>query len=140
LTVTLNDAPPNAQPAAGSPTPQPDWLIIHQQDVQAVVNALWAGGATGIQLMDQRLGPTSAVRCVGNTLLLQGRVYSPPYVVTGVGDPAKMRAALLASPAVQIYLGYVSAYGLGWDVKSHDRVTLPGYAGPLDVSFASVAP
>ena len=140
LVVTLNDAPPNAQPAAGAPAAQPDWLIIHQQDVQAVVNALWAGGATGIQLMDQRLAPTSAVRCVGNTLLLQGRVYSPPYVITAVGDPVKLRASLLAAPAVQTYLEYVNAYGLGWDVKERDRVTLPGYTGPLDVSFASVAP
>ena len=140
LTVTLNDAQQNPQPAAGAPSAQPDWLIIHQQDVQAVVNALWAGGATGIQLMDQRLGPTSAVRCVGNTLLLQGRVYSPPYVITAVGDPAKMRSALLAAPAVQTYLEYVSAYGLGWDVRARDRVTLPGYSGPLDVSFASPAP
>jgi uncharacterized protein YlxW (UPF0749 family) len=139
LAVTLNDAPPNAQPAAGAPAAQPDWLIIHQQDVQAVVNALWAGGATGIQLMDQRLAPTSAVRCVGNTLLLQGRVYSPPYVITAVGDPNKMRGSLMAAPAVQTYLEYVNAYGLGWDVKTRDRVTLPGYTGPLDVSFASPA-
>jgi uncharacterized protein YlxW (UPF0749 family) len=140
LTVTLNDAPQNAQPAAGAVAPQQDWLIIHQQDVQAVVNALWAGGATGIQLMDQRMVTTSAVRCVGNTLLLQGRVYSPPYVITAVGDPAKLRASLLAAPAVQTYLEYVTAYGLGWDVKSRDRVTLPGYSGPLDVSHAAVAP
>ncbi|MBW8807055.1 MAG: DUF881 domain-containing protein [Catenulisporales bacterium] len=140
LTVTLNDAPPDAQPAAGAVAPQPDWLIIHQQDVQAVVNALWAGGATGIQLMDQRLVNTSAVRCVGNTLLLQGRVYSPPYVITAVGDPGKLRAALMAAPAVQTYLEYVAAYGLGWDVKSRDRVTLPGYSGPLDVSHAMVVP
>jgi uncharacterized protein YlxW (UPF0749 family) len=118
----------------------PNELVVHQSDLQAVVNALWAGGATGIQLMDQRLAPTSAVRCVGNTLLLQGRVYSPPYVVTAVGDPGRMRAALMAAPAVQTYLEYVSAYGLGWDVKARDRVTLPGYTGPLDVSFASVAP
>jgi uncharacterized protein YlxW (UPF0749 family) len=140
LTVTLNDAPPNATPAAGAAAPQPDWLIIHQQDVQAVVNALWAGGATGIQLMDQRLVNTSAVRCVGNTLLLQGRVYSPPYVITAVGDPGRLRTALLGAPAVQTYLEYVTAYGLGWDVKARDRVTLPGYSGPLDVSHATVAP
>ncbi|GAA1959260.1 DUF881 domain-containing protein [Catenulispora subtropica] len=140
LTVTLNDAPPNAQPAAGAAAPQPDWLIIHQQDVQAVVNALWAGGATGIQLMDQRMINTSAVRCVGNTLLLQGRVYSPPYVITAVGDPAKLRTALMAAPAVQTYLEYVTAYGLGWDVRARDRVTLPGYTGPLDVSHATVVP
>lgn len=77
LTVTLNDAPPNATAAPGYPAPQANDLVIHQQDLQAVVNALWQGGAQGIQVMDQRLISTSAVRCVGNTLLLQGRVYSP---------------------------------------------------------------
>ena len=52
--------------------------VVHQQDVQAVVNALWSGGAEAMMVMDQRLISTSAVRCVGNTLILQGRVYSPP--------------------------------------------------------------
>ena len=87
LTVTLTDAPPNATAQVpGVPEPQPNDLVIHQQDLQAVVNALWEGGAEGIQVMDQRLISTSAVRCVGNTLILQGRVYSPPYKVTAVGD------------------------------------------------------
>jgi uncharacterized protein YlxW (UPF0749 family) len=140
VTVTLNDAPPDFRPIAGAPAPQPDWLIIHQQDVQAVVNALWNGGATGIQLMDQRLVTTSAVRCVGNTLLLQGRVYSPPYAITAVGDPARLRAALTASPTVQTYLEYVNAYGLGYAVQTSDRVTLAAYTGPLDVSHATVVP
>ena len=54
-----------------------------------MVNALWQGGAKGIKVMDQRLISTSAVRCVGNTLILQGRVYSPPYKVTAVGDPER---------------------------------------------------
>lgn len=86
LSVTLNDAPANATANPGYPDPQPNDLVIHQQDLQAVVNALWQGGARGIQVMDQRLISTSAVRCVGNTLILQGRVYSPPYKVTAVGD------------------------------------------------------
>ncbi len=77
ISVTLNDAPPDATAKLpGYPEPQPDYLVIHQQDLQAVVNALWQGGAQGIKVMDQRLISTSAVRCVGNTLILQGRVYS----------------------------------------------------------------
>ena len=47
-----------------------------------VVNAVWAAGADGVAIMNQRLVATSAVRCVGNVLLLQGRTYSPPFVVT----------------------------------------------------------
>ena len=38
---------------------------------------------------------------VGNTLLLNGRTYSPPYVVTAIGDSAAMQAALSASPLVK---------------------------------------
>ncbi|WP_418958075.1 DUF881 domain-containing protein [Streptomyces tritici] len=136
LTVTLNDAPPDAQAAPGYPEPQANDLVIHQQDLQAVVNALWKGGATGIKVMDQRLISTSAVRCVGNTLILQGRVYSPPYRITAVGDRGALNKALAASPALQNYQLYVKAYGLGWKVDEHETVTLPGYSGTVDLHYA----
>ncbi|MFH0243374.1 DUF881 domain-containing protein [Streptomyces sp. HK10] len=135
LTVTLDDAPPDATARMpGIPEPQPNDLVVHQQDLQAVVNALWAGGAEGMKVMDQRLISTSAVRCVGNTLILQGRLYSPPYTVTAVGDPGRMREALDAAPAVRNYREYVDAYGLDWSVDEHDEVTLPGYSGAVDLT------
>lgn len=137
VTVTLNDAPPNATAKLpGYPAPQPDYLVIHQQDLQAVVNALWLGGAQGIKVMDQRLISTSAVRCVGNTLILQGRVYSPPYKITAVGDPQKLQKALADSPAIQNYMVYVNVYGLGWKVEENGTVTLPGYSGTVDLHYA----
>ena len=94
----------------------PDDYVIHQQDVQAVVNALWAGGAEAMMLQDQRVISTSAVRCVGNTLILQGRVYSPPYVITAIGDRDAMRAALDTDPAVANLRDWSIAVGLGYDV------------------------
>ncbi|MBA4862889.1 DUF881 domain-containing protein [Streptomyces sp. PSKA54] len=137
LSVTLNDAPPDATAKLpGYPEPQPNDLVIHQQDLQAVVNALWQGGAKGIKVMDQRLISTSAVRCVGNTLILQGRVYSPPYKVTAVGDPEELQNALTASPEIQNYMLYVNAYGLGWKVEEEGSVTLPGYSGTVDLHYA----
>jgi uncharacterized protein YlxW (UPF0749 family) len=137
ITVTLDDAPPDATAKLpGYPEPQPDYLVIHQQDLQAVVNAMWQGGAEGIKVMDQRLISTSAVRCVGNTLILQGRVYSPPYKITAVGDPEKLKKALSASPAIQNYMVYVNVYGLGWQVEDNGTVTLPGYSGTVDLHYA----
>ena len=75
LTISLSDASTTA--------PHPDWvtndsLVVHQQDLQAVINALWAGGAEAMTLQGQRVVSTSAFRCVGNVLLLHGRHYSPP--------------------------------------------------------------
>ncbi|MFE9256458.1 DUF881 domain-containing protein [Streptomyces sp. NPDC006879] len=140
VTVTLNDAPPGATARIPNvPEPQPNDLVIHQQDLQAVVNALWAGGARGVQVMDQRLISTSAVRCVGNTLILQGRLYSPPYKVTAIGDQAKLKQALNDSTAIQNYQLYVDAYGLGWKVEENKRVTLPGYSGTVDLHYAEPA-
>ncbi|MCK1820867.1 DUF881 domain-containing protein [Streptomyces sp. XM83C] len=140
ITVTLNDAPPNATAKLpGYPEPQPDYLVIHQQDLQAVVNALWEGGAEGIKVMDQRLISTSAVRCVGNTLILQGRVYSPPYKIQAVGDPKRLQKALADSPAIQNYMVYVNVYGLGWKVTEDGTVTLPGYTGALNLHYARPA-
>ncbi|MFI0238418.1 DUF881 domain-containing protein [Streptomyces sp. NPDC016845] len=137
VSVTLDDAPPNATAKLpGYPEPQPNDLVIHQQDLQAVVNALWHGGAEGIKVMDQRLISTSAVRCVGNTLILQGRVYSPPYKITAVGDPEKMKHAVAASPEIQNYMLYVNAYGLGWKVEDDGAVTLPAYSGTVDLHYA----
>lgn len=138
VTVTLDDAPPDATAGIpGYPEPEPDYLVIHQQDLQAVVNAMWQGGAEGIRVMDQRLISTSAVRCVGNTLILQGRVYSPPYRITAIGDPEKLKNALAASPPIQNYMVYVNVYGLGWEVEDEGPVTLPGYSGTVDLDHAS---
>jgi uncharacterized protein YlxW (UPF0749 family) len=135
LEITLDDAPP--RPDGTLPTnARPDDLVIHQSDVQAVVNAVWASGADGVAVMDQRLIATSAVRCVGNVLLLQGRTYSPPFVITAIGDVDAVRAQLAASPQVAVLQQAVQAFGLTFTVRSRPEVTLPAYTAPLDLRYA----
>lgn len=135
LRVTLADAPRSADRVLPEDA-SPDDLVVHQQDVQAVVNALWEGGAEAMQVMDQRVINTSAVRCVGNTLILQGRVYSPPYDITVIGDPVRLRAALDASEGVALYRYYADTFGLVYETADLDRVRLPGYDGSLDLLHA----
>jgi uncharacterized protein YlxW (UPF0749 family) len=136
LSVSLNDSKRTAASLPKGATA--DDLVVHQQDVENVVNALWAGGAEAMMLQDQRVISTSSVRCVGNTLILQGRVYSPPYVIQAIGDPAAMRAALDRSVQVGIYLQYVEVYGLGYDVKGMGKATFPAYAGSLSLLNAKI--
>jgi uncharacterized protein YlxW (UPF0749 family) len=135
LQVTLDDAPRSADRLL-PPGTDPDDLVVHQQDVQAVVNALWLGGAEAMQIMDQRVISTSAVRCVGNTLILQGRVYSPPYVIRAVGDPVRLRAALDRSENVQLYRFYADRYALVYDAAAERSLRLPGYQGSLNLLHA----
>jgi uncharacterized protein YlxW (UPF0749 family) len=138
VTITLDDAP--QRPDGTLPVnARPDDLVIHQSDVQAVVNAVWAAGADGVTVMDQRLIGTSAVRCVGNTLLLQGRTYSPPFVVTAIADVDAVRAQLAVSPQVAVFQQAVEAFGLTFDIRPQQRVTLPAYDGTPDLQYASAA-
>lgn len=137
LTVSLDDAPrqPDRQLPSGA---TPDDVVVHQQDVQAVVNALWAGGAEAMSIMDVRVISTSAVRCVGNTLLLSGQVFSPPFVIVAIGDRSRMKAALDAAPGVQAFRAAAKDWGLGYEVKEDDDVRVPAYDGSVSLSDARV--
>ncbi|ACZ29055.1 protein of unknown function DUF881 [Xylanimonas cellulosilytica DSM 15894] len=137
LRVQLDDAPASN---ISIPNVTVDDLVVHQQDLQHVINALWAGGAEAMTLQGERVIMTSAFRCSGNILLLHGRVFSPPYVVEAVGDPTALRAALAASPGVQRYLGWVQVVGLGWSVRDVDALELPAYTGSTELRFAELPP
>jgi uncharacterized protein YlxW (UPF0749 family) len=136
LSVTLDDA----HKAPTDPNVNLNRLVVHQSDMQALVNALWNGGAEAIKIMDQRVIFTSAVRCVGPTLLLNGRVFSPPYSVLAIGPADQMRAALDASPALKQYREDAKFYGLGYKVDNHSTIEVPAYDAPIGLSYAQVGP
>lgn len=138
LVVSLDDAP---RPAVDAPpaSDNPDDLVVHQQDVQSVLNALWAGGAEAVTVMGERVVSTSAVRCVGNTLLVQGRLVGPPFVLRAIGNSGTMRAALNVEPGVVLFRRYVDAFDLGYTVTSGASLRMPAYQGPLGLPHVSTS-
>ena len=123
VTVTLDDSPlwENAVNNNGTTANINDY-VIHQQDVESVVNALWAGGADALMIMDQRVLFNSAVICSGNVLSLHGKKYSPPFTISAIGPVETMKKALDNSQEVTIYRQYVSAFGLGWQVDEKEKL------------------
>jgi uncharacterized protein YlxW (UPF0749 family) len=138
LTVVLNDSPRRV--GDGSPNnPKNDDLVVHQGDVQAVVNALWAGGAEAMSIMDVRVISTSAVRCVGNTLLLHGRPFSPPFKITAIGEPTAMHRALESAEGVRQFRDAVADFGLGYSETTERNVTVRAYDGSSDLRSVRAA-
>ncbi len=131
LVITLNDAPQVDLSIPENERPDVNDLLIHQEDVQSVVNALWAGGAQGVSLMGKRVIATSAVKCVGNTLLLHGKVYSPPFRIEAIGDVTKLSKSLRDDPNVAILQDYVDLFGLVYEVQRAALIELPPYEGSL---------
>jgi uncharacterized protein YlxW (UPF0749 family) len=64
--------------------------------------------------------------------LLQGRVYSPPFVVTAIGNTSELQQALNDEPGVTLYREYVERLNLGWDVSILNQTTIPAWQGSIE--------
>lgn len=137
LTVVLSDAPKSEiDKAGGSSGVSVDELVVHQQDIQAVVNALWAGGAEAMTIQGQRVISTTGVKCVGNTVVLHGVPYSPPYRISAIGNAAELQTSLDASDYIQAYLTVVESHGLGYEVTTSSDLHMPAYRGSMALKYA----
>ncbi|HVF76014.1 MAG TPA: DUF881 domain-containing protein [Acidimicrobiales bacterium] len=119
-----------------SPSGNVNDLVIHSQDVQGVVNALWKAGAEAMAINGQRLVGTSAVLCVGNTLLLNGTVHSPPYEVVAVGA---VRDRFDADRLVRRLHADAKAFALRFSVARESSLEVPAYEGATNLRYARPA-
>jgi uncharacterized protein YlxW (UPF0749 family) len=136
VVVTLSDAPDEVVDAA---TGDKNLLVVHQQDIQAVVNAMWQGGAEAVVLQGQRMVSTTGIKCEGNSVVIQGVPYPEPYVIEAVGDVGDLTSAISDDEYLQIYREQSGDpnIGVGWDLDIEDEITAPAYDGLLDLSYAS---
>jgi uncharacterized protein YlxW (UPF0749 family) len=85
-----------------------------------------------------RVVATTGIKCVGNTVILNGVPYAPPYDLAAIGDPERLRRAVEDSPYVQAYLDRVEVWELGWKVEREDDLRAPAFTGLLDLRHAQV--
>ncbi len=135
ITVTLSDAP---EEVINSTTRELRFLIVHQQDIQAVVNAMWAGGAEAVTIQGQRLVSTSGIKCEGNAVMLGGGVYPEPYVISAIGDPVQLESAVLADDDVERYRrdAALPDVSVGFDLQPEEQIDAPPYEGLMSRTYA----
>lgn len=133
--VTLSDAPLSV---SENSTRNINDFIVHQQDLQAVVNALWGAGARGITIAGQRIVTTTGIKCEGNSVQIQGALYPEPYVIEAVGNPVALDHSLAQDPNVLGFriMAADPTVQLGWDQEDLSSLTLPAYTGPMTMNYA----
>ncbi len=138
VAITMSDASADRVDGAEELGYDLNRLVVHQQDLQAVVNALWQGGAQAVTIQGQRIVTTTGIKCEGNAVQLQGRPYPQPYVIEAVGDPAQLAESVEADPDVSSYRtdAATPAIAVGWDFEIEDEIEAPAYDGLLDLGYA----
>src|SRR3954452_16911851 len=131
LVVTLDDAPA-PDPVAGAdvdPRSNDDTNgRVTDRDLQTVVNEVWGAGAEAVTVNGQRLTSLSAIRSAGDAVLVDFRPLTPPYEITGIGDPSKVRTRFTEGFGGS-YLEALKDYGITYSLATRESVRLPASAG-----------
>jgi uncharacterized protein YlxW (UPF0749 family) len=132
LVVRLDDAregdAAGPDPLRGGSVPEGR---VRDSDVQDAVNGLWAAGAEAVAVDGQRLTALSAIRSAGESILVDLRPISPPYVVHALGDPADLEVGFVAGPSGRRLQTLTSLYGIAVEVERADELQLPGAGAPV---------
>jgi uncharacterized protein YlxW (UPF0749 family) len=96
--------------------------IVHDFDVRDIVNELFAAGATGIAVNNQRLVTTSSIRCAGPVILVnQKPIAVNPVTIFALGDPEVLTSSL---DLIQVEF---KASGVRMEVEQAEDITLPAH-------------
>jgi uncharacterized protein YlxW (UPF0749 family) len=143
VTVTLKDAKNlPTKPADMSQEAYVEFIrpyLIHDQDIQAIINELRAAGAEAIAVNDQRIVATTAVRCVGPTVMVNNTpTNGSPVRIKAIGDPDTLVSSLMMPGGVSDQYKITDPTMITVDkVKT---MTLPAYAGATPLRYAQQAP
>ncbi len=133
--VTLSDSKtpyPGGLPAGMTPP-----NIIHDTDINMVVNELKAAGAEAVAVNDQRLVAVSPVRCAGPTVFVNNTAQTPPYIIKAIGDPKTLETALNISGGIATQLKSFDKAMFG--VRAVKRLVVPAYSGVSQPKYAQPA-
>lgn len=139
IEVTLSDSPRELWDQ--TPRDERKNLVVHQQDLQAVVNAMWDGGAEAVTIQGQRVVTTTGIKCAGSSVQLNGILFPEPYVIKAIGDPEALIAAIDGNTTISNYR-YQSTQpdiAIGWSMVSQSDIKAPAFAGVQSLEYASPA-
>lgn len=130
IVVTLTDS---TKPA-GEMNGNYEQYIIHDGDLRMVLTELFGAGAEAVSINEQRIVGTTAVRCVGNTIMVNDEKIAPPFEIKAIGNQNTLEAALMIKGGVADYL---KSWNIELGIKKTEQVKIPRYNGVANFTYAS---
>lgn len=116
-----------------SPGQDPNVYLIHDDDVQKLINELFGAGAEAVSVNGQRVVATTEVRCAGNVIMINGTRMAPPFKILAIGDPKTLEGGLKIRGGL---VDSLKLWGIEIKIKMEEQVTIPAYGGSLNFRFA----
>jgi len=124
--------------ADSTSTPATPDTIVHAADLRDLINLLWAAGAKGLAINNQRVSTFTAIDCIVNTILVNNARLTSPFEINAIGDPAQL-IKYLADPVNLPDIHRRRKLGLKFEVEKVKEIQLPAFNGSYTIQFAHVA-
>ena len=108
--------------------------LIHDRDINEVINELRSSGAEAIAVGSQRVVNSSAIRCVGPVAMVNDVKEGAPFIVRAIGNPDTILSALNISNGV---LDGIRRYDPAMArAEKADNLRLPAFSGGTQMKYA----
>ncbi|MBO8136631.1 MAG: DUF881 domain-containing protein [Desulfotomaculum sp.] len=128
IEVVMDNMPENKRPEY-----DPKLFSITYLDILRLVNELRVAGAEAISINGQRLVATSEIRNAGNFIDVNLTRLTAPYIIKAIGDPEKLASSLKIKGGL---VDTLEEWSISVTVTQKDEITVPAYAGPLELNYA----
>jgi uncharacterized protein YlxW (UPF0749 family) len=136
LHLTLDDG---KDPNVASDRSQ-GWLVRYQ-DLQDLVNLLWAAGADGITVNQQRVVPSTSFFYAGVDVLMNNGIrLAAPFQVQAIGSGQDLEEQVRHPDRLTDFKKRARQYKIQFTWRRSDRLTLPAYDSAFLVKYATPLP
>jgi uncharacterized protein YlxW (UPF0749 family) len=132
--VRVTEAPPGRPDPGGSgvgagaaagPQRVPGAGKVLDEDIAELVNVLWAAGADAVAVNGVRLTALTAIRSVGQTVLVGFRPLESPYVIEAIGDAQQLADTVTLSTITVRLRAARAEFGGELGILAMREITLP---------------
>jgi len=132
VTITLNDS----KKALTTDGVEQNAFLVHAEDILSVVNELFSAGAEAVSINGQRFVANSSVRCAGSVVNVNGVRIAAPFVISAIGDPEILEAALVFPGGV---VDSLRPWGIELEIKKSEKINIAPYSSTIQFKEANVA-
>lgn len=110
----------------------PESVLVHAENVLAVVNELKNAGTEAISINGKRVVTSTSIMCDGNVIVVNGEKISSPIQIMAIGLPEQLYTLKRAGGTLSLY----ESKGKIVEMTKSNKITIPKYAGVISFKYA----
>jgi uncharacterized protein YlxW (UPF0749 family) len=131
IQLTISDSDMNRVPNSGDPEKEIP-RIIHDVDINRVVNELFLAGAEAVAVNGIRVATTRSIVCIGPVVKVNDQTTTVPVKIEAIGNPQQLITALTMRAGVLDYLRGPDRQLTVVPPKEVPLLKLPAYTGDFN--------